>query len=156
MVQVTQHDGRYHLVFRVVVPARSARVRALATDYAHLKRLSPDIVSSRVLPSSRGLKLRVVFRACVWVFCKTMMKTEWVYTAPNGVITTRAIPSESDFSYAVERWRIVADGRGTRVTYRSTAVPKFRVPPLIGPWLIRMVLRHELERSVRRLKRLAR
>ncbi|MHB1587263.1 MAG: SRPBCC family protein [Acidiferrobacteraceae bacterium] len=156
MVHVTEHDGYYDLRFRVVVPVPVKRVRALATDYAHLNRLSPDIVRSTILPGRRGLRLRVVFRACVWVFCKTVMKTEWVKTAPDGTITTRAIPSQSDFRYAVERWRIVADGRGTLISYRGGAIPKFHIPPLIGPWLVRLVLSHELTRSVERLEHLVR
>ncbi len=156
MIHVTDHDGYYNVRFRIVVPAPVQRVRALVTDYAHLDRVSPDIVRSVILPGRQGLRLRVVFRACLWVFCKTLMKTEWVKTAPDGTITTRAIPSQSDFRYAVERWRIVADGRGTAISYRGSAIPKFHVPPVIGPWLIRMVLQHELRRSVDRLERLAR
>ncbi|MHB1951300.1 MAG: SRPBCC family protein [Acidiferrobacteraceae bacterium] len=156
MVQVTDHDGYYDLRFQVVVPAPVERVRALVTDYAHLQRLVPDIVRSTLLPARHGLKLRVVFRACVWIFCKTVTKTEWVNSAPGGVITTRAIPSQSDFRYAVERWRIARAGDGTLISYRGVAAPKFHVPPVIGPWLIRTVMERELSRSVARLRRLSR
>lgn len=156
-ITVSEHAGHYHLAFAVVVNAPPARVTALATDYARLRRLSPNILSSTVLaaPSPDRTEVRVVFHACVWFFCKTLHKTEWVYARPGGVITTEAVPGLSDFRRAVERWQFLPQGAGTLVTYRSEVTPKFVVPPLIGPWLIRGVMRRDLTASVKRFEQLA-
>lgn len=156
-ITVSEHAGHYHLAFSVAVHAPLPRVMALATDYAHLRRLSPNIVSSAVLqaPAPGRTEVRVVFHACVWFFCKTLHKTEWVYSQPDGVITTVALPPDSDFTRAVERWQFRPDGTGTLVTYRSEVTPKFAVPPVIGPWLIRGVLRRDVAASVKRFEQLA-
>ena len=157
LVQVTSHDGHYHLHFEVVVAAPPARVIALITNYNHLRRLSPDIVSSAIIPGPGNLKVRMVMRTCVAWFCKTVHKTEYVFMGAHGQITTQAIPAESDFRYQWERWHIRASKHGgTRISYHSGLAPGFFVPPLIGPWLIRRTIRHDLAVSVRRLSRLAR
>ena len=154
-VAVSSNDGRYHLEFRVFVAAPPQRVFALVTNYNHLRRLSPDIVSSTLVAGTRRLTVRMVMRACVLWFCKTVRKTEYVFQGAGGVITTLAIPAQSDFRYQWERWHIQAVPGGTRISYHSGLEPKFYVPPLIGPWLIRRTVRHDLTESVHRLQRLA-
>lgn len=155
LVQVTNHGDHYHLHFEVVVAASPGRVEALITNFNHLRRLSPDVVSSAVVPGPGNLKVRMVLHTCVWWFCKTVHKTEYVFLGRRGYITTQAIPAQSDFRYQWERWHISAVRGGTRIRYASGLAPAFYVPPLIGPWLIRRTIAHDLAVSVRRLTRLA-
>lgn len=155
-VGVTSSHGQYQLDFSVLVAAPPRRVIALITNYNHLRRLSPDIVSSSILPDARRLKVRMVMRTCVVWFCKTVHKTEYVFLGADGVITTEAVPAQSDFRYQWERWHVYAVAGGTRISYHSGLAPNFYVPPLIGPWLIRRTIRHDLTVSILRLQRLAR
>lgn len=84
-----------------------------------------------------------------------MRATEDVQTEGDGEIVGQALPSASDFRELREHWRIVPDDSGTRVHYAATMMPKFFVPPLIGPWLIKATLRRELATSARRIERLS-
>jgi hypothetical protein len=74
---------------------------------------------------------------------------------PNGDITTRALPEQSDFRVAAERWRILPEGTGTRFLYRAEIEPAFFVPPIIGPLVMRRVLARELRESAVRFEQLA-
>lgn len=160
--EVHHRDGVYRVRFSVHVYAEAQAVRALMTDYARLSRLSPVVTSTEVVQRSADgtQRLRLKLRACVWIFCKDLRKLEDVSTRTNGEIVTVAIPNESDFSHAVERWRIVAAPDGaraarTRIEYEAEMTPSFFVPPFLGPALIKRALRRELTHSIETLERLA-
>lgn len=163
---VQYKQGVYRVRFAVRVQAHPDAVRALMTDYARLSRLSDVVTAAEVVQrfADGRQRLRLRLHACVWIFCKDLRKLEDVATLANGDIVTTALPAESDFLHAVERWRI-ADGSspgnrdgnsgGTRIDYESEMSPNFFVPPLIGPALIKRALRRELTRSLETLERLA-
>lgn len=160
--EVQYRDGVYRVRFAVRVHARADVVRALMTDYARLSRLSNVVTGAEIVQrfTDGRQRLRLNLRACVWIFCKELRKLQDIATRANGDIVTVAIPAESDFSHAVERWRIVADANDTRaartrIEYESELTPSFFVPPFIGPALIKRALRRELTRSIETLERLA-
>lgn len=168
--EVRHDDGVYRVRFAVQVHADADAVRTLMTDYARLSRLSTVVTRAEVVHrfADGTQRLRLNLRACVWVLCKDLRKLEDVSTQANGDIVTVAIPSESDFSHAVERWRIVsspvaspvASSAGTqatrtRIEFESEMTPSFFVPPVLGPALIKRALRRELTHSIQALERLA-
>lgn len=160
---VQYKEGVYRVRFAVRVQAQPDAVRALMTDYARLSRLSDVVTAAEVVQrfADGRQRLRLRLHACVWIFCKDLRKLEDVATLANGDIVTTALPAESDFLHAVERWRIAAGSSpgnisgGTRIDYESELSPSFYVPPIIGPALIKRALRRELTRSVEALERLA-
>lgn len=160
--EVRHRDGVYRVRFAVRVHAEAQAVRALMTDYARLSRLSNVVTAAQIVQrfADDTQRLRLDLRACVWIFCKDLRKLEDVRVRANGDIVTVAIPAESDFSHAVERWRIVAEtdaayAAHTRIDYESELTPSFFVPPFIGPALIKRALRRELTHSIETLERLA-
>ena len=154
--EVRHEAGRYAVALEVQLDAEPARVRALMTDYARLDRLSKTIVASRIVRATEdAVRVRVDFRACVLIFCRTLRKTQEVREEPGGDIRSDYDPAESDFAFGREHWRIRAEGSGTRVRYDAELVPSFFVPPLIGPWIVKLKLRDELETTAARLEKFA-
>ena len=160
--EIQHRDGIYRVRFAVRVHAQVDAVRALMTDYARLSRLSPVVTGAEIVQryGDGTQRLRLNLRACVWILCKDLRKLQDVTAHAAGEIVTVAIPAESDFSRAVERWRIVADpshggAARTRIEYESELTPSFFVPPFIGPTLIKHALRRELTHSIQALERLA-
>ncbi|MDX1378591.1 MAG: hypothetical protein R3307_07065, partial [Anaerolineales bacterium] len=95
---------------------------------------------------------------CVWrIFCRRIRKVTDATVAQDGSILHRTIASESDFSFAEEQLTIHAGVRhqGTRAGYHAELVPKFFVPPLIGPWLVRRQIISDLTETAASVERIA-
>lgn len=155
-LDVLHDDGRYTVNFSVQLAAPPEKVRALSTDFEHLAQLSDLVAESRVLAVNGNVtRLKLVLRACVLFFCKSVRRVEDVVAEANGDISTRALPAQSDFRSATERWRIQMEGNGTRFVYHAELEPDFFIPPFIGPFIMRRVLERELRESAVRFERLA-
>ncbi|MGH8327116.1 MAG: hypothetical protein ACRET2_10175, partial [Steroidobacteraceae bacterium] len=71
------------------------------------------------------------------------------------------VPGSGDLRSGRAQWNFAeaagADAGGaTELESSAVLTPAFRVPPLIGPWLVRRWLRAEAERAVTTIERLAR
>lgn len=155
-LDVTHDDGHYTANFSVWLAVPAGKVRALATDYEHLAQLSDLVAESRVLSiSGNTTRLKLVLRACLLFFCKSVSRVEDVVAEANGDITTRALPEQSDFRVATERWRILPEGSGTRFVYQAEMEPDFFIPPIVGPFVMRRVMERELRESAVRFEQLA-
>jgi len=156
-IALSDHAGRYTVAFDVLIHADAPAVREIMTDYGRLDRLSHLVTESRVLavlPDGRQ-RIALTLRGCVLFFCRSVHRVEDVTNEPNGDIVTRALPRQSDFSYAVERWRILPRTDGTRLKYNATLVPSFFIPPLIGPFIVKSAIRRELMQTAQNLEILA-
>lgn len=156
-IALTDSAGRYTVAFDVSMHAEPRTVRRIITDYNRLSRLSHLVKQSRivaVLPDGRQ-QISITLRGCVLFFCKSVHRVEDVADEPDGDIVTKALPRESDFSYAVERWRILPQAGGTRLEYQATLVPSFFIPPLIGPYIVKSEIRRELMQTARQVEILA-
>lgn len=151
------HDGkRYEVRFEFQVQAQASRVRALLLDYER-RPLADSVQEIRLLETlPDGTKrVRVVMQVCVLFICQTMAKTADMRELSNGDLLSVGDPARSDFELIRERWSLAPDGDGTRVRYQSELIPRFFVPPLIGPWLLKLRLLGELETTADRIERYA-
>ena len=148
------HEGsRYRVDFEARLTAQAASVRTLLSDYDGLARLSDTVVDSRLLPALAGPpRVRIVQRACVLFFCRTLTRVMSVESHPDGDVLTLAEPQTSDYLEVREHWQVATRPEGTHVRYRAQFIPRFFVPPLIGPWLIKSRLRAELEATAARIE----
>lgn len=155
---VQHENGSYRVSFEFTVDAPTNRVRALMSDFAHYDRLVTSITEIRVVESAPGgrTRLKLVINDCLLFFCRSLTRIEDIVTEPNGDIVTTVLPEHSDFSYAMERWRIVPDGDGTRVYYNAQLTPNIFIPPLIGPIAVKYKIRAQLEETASTLETLAR
>ena len=155
--EATHDDDRYKLTFEVVLNAERDKVWSIMTDYNRLPRVSKVIVESRILKKEDENRYRVgvTLHACVLIFCKTMKKVVDIQAWPRNDIIVIGDPALSDFSYSVERWRVVAEGAKTRLYYSAEMVPDFFIPPLIGPWLMKSFLQKEIKATAIQVEALA-
>ena len=156
-IKVNHTKGRYTVTFNARLNADSTIVRQYLTDYANLARLSDTIIESRILqtyPDGRQ-RILVTLHSCVLFFCSTVKNVQDVETLDNGDIVSRTDPEESDYSFGIQHWQIISENNHTRLKHQAELVPKFYVPPLIGPWLVKKRIRNELRITAQRLEILA-
>ena len=155
--EVEHKAGRYTVTFEFRVSAGADAVRRRLTDYDHLVRLSRVVQKSEQLPPGDDgrPRVRVVMRSCFLFFCQTVLKLETVTEFPDGRLIIVADPTESDYRYSRVEWQIRAEATQTHVTYHAEHEPAFFVPPLIGPWVVKSRIRHELKLMAERLEQLA-
>jgi hypothetical protein len=170
-----ERDGDYYLVeFQVRLDAPVERVRAITGDYQRFTALSPTIVSTEVIERrpDGSVRVKVVLRPCVLMFCKEITKISEAERMKGGEIRYVADGRVSDFYAAIEWLWVLPDreaGRSasgsaagpapagaTLVRYRAHLMPRFFVPPVIGPWLVRRQILHELSVVAERVESLAR
>ncbi len=150
-------EDRYTVSFEVVLDAERSKVWQIMTDYERLPRVSKIIVESRVLKQEDTNRHRVgvTLEACVLIFCKTVKRVVDIEAWPQQEILVTEDPAQSDFRYAVERWRVVAEGEKTRLFYSAEMVPDFFIPPLIGPWVVKYFLQREIKATALQVEALA-
>jgi hypothetical protein len=91
----------------------------------------------------------------VLIFCKTVKRVVDIEARPQTEITVTDDPAFSNFSYAVERWRVGAEDSRTRLNYSAEVVPEFFIPPLIGPPVVKYFLRREIRLTALAVEALA-
>jgi hypothetical protein len=155
--RVEHKDKRYFVELDMRIKADPKRVHQLLTDYKHLGRLNDSIKSSEIVYSlnERNHRVKVVTKACVMFFCKTIRQVQDVEQIGSNIVIATVIPELSDFDYAHARWSIEPQQGMTRVTFSSDLKPSFWVPPVIGPPLIKNKLHDEAISTVETLERLA-
>jgi hypothetical protein len=156
-LETTHANGRYTVSFEVVLDAPRDRVWQIMTDYERLPRVSKIIVESRILKqeSAHRHRVGVTLEACVLIFCKTVKRVVDIEARPQTEIVVTDDPAFSNFSYAVERWRVAAEGSRTRLNYTAEVVPDFFIPPLIGPPVVKYFLRREIRLTALEVEALA-
>ncbi|MDH3673695.1 MAG: SRPBCC family protein [Gammaproteobacteria bacterium] len=156
-LEITHSKGSYHVTFDVLLAAEPEKAWALLSDYQQWSRLSDNLKETQLLerfPDGRQ-RVRARFRSCVLIFCKTIRQVKDVTTHPKGDLLSVMVPEQGDFTSGWERWRILAEHGQTRVHYTAEIVPGFRLPPLIGPSILKAKLRRTLIETAKKLEALA-
>jgi len=137
--------GEYTLTMTVTLAAAAGPVRAVLTDFEGLVAVNPAIIVSEVLPAEDPdvERVRTVIRRCVLIFCPELERVEDVLVMPDGSLEAVIVPELSDFSSGQASWQFEDLDAATRIVYRARFTPRFRVPPLIGPAIVRAALRDE-------------
>jgi carbon monoxide dehydrogenase subunit G len=159
-IVVSHAAGHFTVAAIMLLDAPPAAVRAALTDFAHLRRLSPSILESRVVgETADGPLVFTVSKACAMWFCRELRKTELV-TVRGDEIVAIAVPGadgeESTVTHSLTRWRLTPLGAGTRVEITSEVDPAFFVPPLLGPPLVKKTMKRETEALAHGLESAAR
>ena len=155
---VAVRDGVYILNLDALIDAPRSRVLALATDYAHLSRLSDAITRSSLIwnHGPHDERRRMVLHTCILIFCFKAVLVEDVNETSPGTIVTTVVPSQSDFSAGRSVWRFTAAPHDeTRVRVHITKKPSFWIPPIIGPWLAKRAMMSQTLKIIDRMETLA-
>ena len=155
---MSSHDDQYVLESENYLQASVSSVFQVLLDYDNFTQLSSVYQESRQLGLGPDGAPRVYTRArgCMLFVCRSVEKIERLDTEPNYRIVATVIPELSNLREGLTEWVLNADGAGTRLFYRMELVPKFWVPPLIGPPVIRYVLTKGGKDALQRLENLAR
>jgi len=151
-------DGdRYRVESDVYLEAPPDGVYRVLTDYEGFPRLSSIFEEGRViepLDDGRGLVF-LHMKGCVLFFCRDVRLVERLELTPETRIEMFVDPARSDLEYGWARWDIGPQGSGALVRYEMEMVPQFWIPPVIGPLIIKAVLRSRGQRAAQRLEAIA-
>ncbi|MBF6648040.1 SRPBCC family protein [Methylobacter sp. BlB1] len=154
---VKQQHGRYMMHSESVVQAPVSKVRALLMDYENFLRLNPDI--KRVEPMEHldggGTRMGVSSSLCIAVVCLHFDWVQDVRLLPRGDIAVTIVPNRGDFRKGNSRWRLLANGGGTRLIFDADLTPNQWFPPLIGSWMMKQKLYEEASEIAHGLERMA-
>ena len=144
-VHVTHHHARFVVLTHVRIDASPPAVFRALQDYRAVSRFNPHLHLDRIRRSSNPDRVRLytTLHACVLFFCKVLRQEQLIQvhgTAHGGVLRATLIRPLNDFKSAVGRWIVgpcAAHPATTCMRTRFAFVPRFWIPPLIGPWIIR-------------------
>lgn len=126
-VMVREADGTYTVTARFHVPQSAAATLAVLTDYQHIPRFMPGVVSSVVLERTAGRA--VVEQEAVSRLMMFSKKVHLVLEVTEGPATLSFRDrSGASFARYEGAWRLTPDAEGTCVVYELTAKPSFQVP----------------------------
>jgi len=149
--EIDYYDGRILVDYRVKIDISARTLRATLTDYEKFNELSPLIVKSKRTTENGKEKISQTLRPCVLGVCYSLEKNQIILLDNNGKITAKVIPEQSHFDSGFEQWFVESTNEGTFLNYHSDLTPKFVVPPIIGPMLLRKVIHQELNEIATRL-----
>ena len=150
-------EGRtYQYIFIARMKGDINAVHAVVTDYDHMQRINDDIVESRVLAryDNGELKRLLRLRHCILVFCFDMDFVERVRESPGHIITI-VVPEESTFLDGTANWQLQAlDGGYTRISVSARQTPRFWIPPVLGPMILKRVFMQEVAETCANIERI--
>lgn len=157
-VEFERADDRYVFASEAWFDARLESIYGVMLDYDLSTQFSSGIVEARNLPPADDGRRRfyVRNRGCVLFFCKSFERTGFIEHEPYREIRASLDAAQSDFHFSDETWSFEQDGDGTVVSYRVEFEPKFWVPPVIGPWVIRQTLESRGGDAIDRIEAVAR
>ncbi|HSN52900.1 MAG TPA: SRPBCC family protein [Woeseiaceae bacterium] len=157
-ISVDHVDGTYVMRSEVWFDVGIEKIYGLLLDWDQSPKFSSVIKESRNLepaPDGRG-RYYSRTEGCLWFFCKSFERYGYVEHEPLTQIEAYADPAKSDFELSDERWEFREEAGGTVVIYAFKMKPKFFIPPLIGPAILKNKLRNGGADAIQRIEALAR
>ena len=157
-VSMDKQDGVYSLRSVVWFGVRREPLFAVFLNYDLAEKFSSFVAESRNLEPNANGQRRFYIRneGCVWFFCHSFERTGVIEHTPYRTIFSTADAAVSDFESSVESWTFSSEGDGTLVVYTFDFVPKFWIPPLIGPYVLQRKLEQDSIRALNRIEAIAR
>ncbi len=142
-VSVDHVDGAYVLRSEAWFDVSIDKIYGVLLDWDQSTKFSSVVVESRNVEPDEFGRRRYYTRnkACLWFFCKSFERHGFVTFERLKYIEATVDPERSDFQISDEHWEFREEGNGTVVVYDLKMKPKFFVPPLIGPALIKRKLK---------------
>lgn len=149
-VDVTRHDHSYRLAVRAQLNADPDAVIATLLDAASWPQLNDAILETAITPDNT---VRSLTRVCILVFCRRIRQAQRLERRPAGVVMAYTVAGDdSDISAGTVRWQVDGNRAPCRITIDADLTPAFWVPPVIGPYAIRHVLKREIETTLRAIE----
>ena len=142
-VTVDRVDGTYVMRSEVWFDVSIDKIYGTFLDWDLSTQFSSVVVESRNVEPGKDGRPRFYNRnqACILFFCKSFERFGYVTHEPFKYIAASADPEKSDFHISDERWEFREEDDGTIVVYDLKFKPKFFIPPLIGPAVMKQKLK---------------
>ncbi len=152
-----EHEGkRYTMESEVAFDVGLEALYEVFLDYDLSPEFSSWVVDARNLEREDGRRgYFVQNRGCLLFVCQTTVREGVVEHEPYLRIEATADPALSDFEVSNESWTFRKEGDVTIVTYTLEMEPKFWVPPVIGPYVIKRKLRSSGNDALDRIEEIA-
>ncbi len=156
-VDVDRENGIYSMRSVVHFDATIEQLYEVLIDWDLSTQFSSIVKESRnVEPDELGRPQYFSrIEACVAFFCRSFDRNGFVETEANEWIRATTDPERSDFHLSNETWTFVDEEQGAVVIYELEFKPKFWVPPVIGPFLIKRKLRQDGPEALTRIEAIA-
>ncbi len=156
-VVVDREDGVYSMRSVVHFDATIEQLYEVLIDWDLSTQFSSIVKESRnVEPDELGRpQYYSRIEACVAFFCRSFERHGHVETEVNEWIRATTDPERSDFHMSNETWTFVDEEQGAVVIYELEFKPKFWVPPVIGPFMIKRELRKDGPEALTRIEGIA-
>jgi hypothetical protein len=156
-VTVEQDEKRYRLTSETRFDAKVEDLYRVLTNYDVFTQFSSVFVEARnEAPGANGNpRYFTRMEGCMLLFCKSFVREGELTLLPSIEIVAIADPEKSDFKYSREQWILKEDGDGALLIYDFELEPDFWVPPVIGPYIMKRVLRRGGTDAVDRIEALA-
>lgn len=144
-LQAKRDDKVFAISADVMIEAPLAETYGAARAFEKMPDYSPMLKSARLLGQQR---LASKTRVCILGFCKTVKQVMRYKLEPNKRIDMKVIPGKGDLKAGQVHWRFEPEAKDkTRIHFQGRIEPDFWVPPLIGSWAVKKVLRKQIEAS---------
>lgn len=156
-VAVSDDAGVYSVSVSAWLDLSQPELLRLLTDYERVIQANAAIKSVVTLPAPAEdiTRLKAELEICVWFYCRALKQVQDMELLGAGYLQATMLPELSDYKSGHARWRMIAEGSGSRLLFDVTVEPDFWVPPLIGPAVIKHKLRKEAVETVIGIERLA-
>ena len=156
-LDLVKEDKVHRLLARVHVEAPQESVFEVLNDYEGFPRLSSVFREGGIvepIEDGRGV-VYIHMNACVLFYCRDVKLVEWLEVEPYERMVVTVDPERSDLEFGRGTWLLASDEQGTVLDYEVEMKPRFWIPPVLGPLVIKAVVRSRGIRAVRRLEYLA-
>ncbi|MEO1201080.1 MAG: SRPBCC family protein [Pseudomonadota bacterium] len=156
-VTIDRDGKRYQMRSEVYFDVDRVSLYEVFRDWGLSPEFSSWIVEARNLePDETGRAgFYIRNRGCVLFLCKTLVREGYVDDDPHELIRATADSERSDFEISDETWQFETEGNGTVVVYTLVMSPKFWVPPVIGPWILKRKLANDGGDALNRIEKIA-
>jgi carbon monoxide dehydrogenase subunit G len=138
----------------VSVPATPEQAWAVLTDWDNLASFMTNIKASRIIArSGNTVRVKQTVRAKVWPFSFDIELDREIELLPYERMQFRLLGG--DFDKMEGTVRLAEDPTGTRIVSHVESIPRFWIPPLIGPLLIEQETREQFRQIIDEIARRA-
>ena len=153
-IQITiEKIGHVNVVdVSVSVLATPQETWAVLTDWDNLTSFMTNIKASHVVARSGDtVRVKQTVRANVWPFSFDIELDREIELFPYERMQFRLL--DGDFAKMEGTVRLVADPTGTRILSHVESIPKFWIPPLIGPMIMERETRDQFRQIIDEIAR---
>jgi hypothetical protein len=156
-VTVDKVDGHYLMHSETWFATEVEQLYGVLLDYDLSSQFSSVIVEARnVEPDEQGRpQFYTQYKTCLLFFCMDFVRNGYIETEQNVFIRATGNPETSDFHVSKEYWEFSQDGDGTMLIYDVDLKPKFWIPPVIGPYILKRKLKYGSGNAINRIEAIA-